>query len=84
MNEFKWRNPTPQYVECYSFNDYLDKSLEKFANIYSKEIKNNVEFFMNYQSDKTIISLEEFIKNPQATSRVGLYKSDFSTFNYFI
>ena len=54
MNAYKWRNPTPAWIEVYSFDNYKDTSLTKYANLYSDEIKAVVAHFMEWTDGPTM------------------------------
>ena len=78
MNEFKWRNPTPEWIEVYSFDNYKDVSLTKYANLYSDEIKGLVTHFLNW-TDGPTMTWSAFKANPIEGARVELRQADFAT-----
>ena len=77
MNAYKWRNPTPDWIEVYSFDNYKDTSLTKYANLYSDEIKAVVAHFMEW-TDGPTMSWSAFKANPVAGARVELRQADFA------
>jgi hypothetical protein len=77
MNAYKWRNPTPAWIEVYSFDNYKDTSLTKYANLYSDEIKAVVAHFMEW-TDGPTMSWSAFKANPVAGARVELRQADFA------
>ena len=77
MNAYKWRNPTPAWIEVYSFDNYKDTSLTKYANLYSDEIKAVVAHFMEW-TDGPTMSWSDFKANPVAGARVELRQADFA------
>ena len=77
MNAYKWRNPTPDWIEVYSFDNYKDTSLTKYANLYSDEIKAVVTHFMEW-TDGPTMSWSAFKANPVAGARVELRPADFA------
>jgi len=77
MNAYKWRNPTPAWIEVYSFDNYKDTSLTKYANLYSDEIKAVVAHFMEW-TDGPTMSWSDFKANPVEGARVELRQADFA------
>ena len=77
MNAYKWRNPTPAWIEVYSFDNYKDTSLTKYANLYSDEIKAVVTHFMEW-TDGPTMSWSAFKANPVEGARVELRQADFT------
>ncbi len=77
MNAYKWRNPTPAWIEVYSFDNYKDTSLTKYANLYSDEIKAVVAHFMEW-TDGPTMSWSAFKANPVEGARVELRQADFA------
>ena len=77
MNSYNWRNPTPAWVEVYSFDNYKDTSLTKYTNLYSDEIKAVVAHFMEW-TDGPTMSWSAFKANPVAGARVELRQADFA------
>ena len=77
MNTYKWRNPTPAWIEVYSFDNYKDTSLTKYANLYSDEIKAVVTHFMEW-TDGPTMSWSDFKANPVEGARVELRQADFA------
>jgi hypothetical protein len=77
MNAYKWRNPTPAWIEVYSFDNYKDTSLTKYANLYSDEIKAVVAHFMEW-TDGPTMSWSAFKANPVEGVRVELRQADFA------
>ena len=77
MNAYKWRNPTPAWIEVYSFDNYKDTSLTKYANLYSDEIKAVVTHFMDW-TDGPTMSWSAFKANPVEGARVELRQADFA------
>jgi hypothetical protein len=77
MNSYKWRNPTPAWVEVYSFDNYKDTSLTKYANLYSDEIKAVVTHFMEWTDGPTMV-WSAFKSNPVEGARVELRQADFA------
>ena len=78
MNNFKWRNPTPSWIESYSFNNYFDVSSTKYVNLYSEEIKSLVTHFKNWVDGPTM-TWSAFKLNPVSGARVELRQADFAT-----
>jgi len=77
MNSYKWRNPTPAWIEVYSFDNYKDTSLTKYANLYSDEIKAVVTHFMEW-TDGPTMAWSAFKSNPVEGARVELRQADFA------
>ena len=77
MNSYKWRNPTPSWIEVYSFDNYKDTSLTKYANLYSDEIKAVVAQFMEW-TDGPTLAWSAFKANPVEGARVELRQADFA------
>jgi hypothetical protein len=77
MNDYKWRNPTPDWIESYSFDDYVDTSLEKYKNIYSDEAIDLIKYFQDWKDGPTM-TYTEFKKKPIIGARVELSQSDFN------
>ena len=49
MNTSKYNNPTPPWIETFSFDSYKDTSEEKYKDIYPTTVMDTVKYFKTYR-----------------------------------
>ena len=77
MNASRYNNPTPPWIETYSFDSYKDTTNEKYINIYPTKVMQLVEFFQNYPSG-LLMTFSQFSANPVPNATVSLTQTDFN------
>ena len=77
MNTSKYNNPTPPWIETFSFDSYKDTSEEKYKDIYPTAIMDTVKYFKTYTSGPTM-TFASFKANPVLNATVQLSQSDFT------
>jgi len=77
MNTSKYNNPTPPWIETFSFDSYKDTSEEKYKDIYPTTVMDTVKYFKTYTSDPTM-TFAAFKANPVLNATVLLSQSDFT------
>ena len=76
MNTSKYNNPTPPWIETFSFDSYKDTSEEKYKDIYPATVMDTVKYFKTYTSGPTM-TFAAFKANPVLNATVLLSNSDF-------
>jgi len=77
MNTSKYNNPTPPWIETFSFDSYKDTSEEKYKDIYPTTVMDTVKYFKRYTSGPTM-TFAAFKANPVLNATVQLSQSDFT------
>ena len=77
MNTSKYNNPTPPWIETFSFDSYKDTSEEKYKDIYPTTVMDTVKYFKTYTSGPTM-TFAAFKANPVLNATVLLSQSDFT------
>jgi hypothetical protein len=68
--------PNPSWIECCTFDPYIDTTLSKYKNKYSDEHLELVKKFDNW-NEKTRMTWQNFKKNPIVGATVELRNKDF-------
>jgi len=77
MNASRYNNPTPPWIETYSFDSYKDTTNEKYSSTYPTKVMQLVEFFQNYPSGPSM-TFPQFKANPVPNAIVSLTQNDFN------
>jgi hypothetical protein len=78
MNTSKYNNPTPPWIETFSFDSYKDTSEEKYKDIYPATVMDTVKYFKTYTSGGPTMTFAAFKANPAFNATVLLSQSDFT------
>lgn len=78
MANFKWRNPTPPWIQTLTFSDYDPNTqmINQLNSTYGPVIRNNLKNFENYSTSGEM-TWDEFNKNPIPFTKVHLKNDDF-------